>query len=458
MKKLITSTLFVLNFALSFAQSGTGIGGKVIDSKTLEPMANVVASIQNTNFTELTDVKGKFVFKNLPVGKHLLQIRSVGYKDQLLQIEIQNGKILDLGSVALEEDITTERQNNLINISETELSDESNSSEGTASLLQSSRDIFLQAAAYNFGQARFSVRGIDNEYSNVMINGITMNRVADGRPQYGDWGGLNDATRNQEFTNGSAPSDYVFSGIAGSQEINTRASIYRKGTRLSFLNTNTNYSYRMMGTHVSGMSTDGWAYVVSAGKRWAGEGYFEGTTYNANSLFASVEKRINDHHSLNFTSIFAQNRRGKNSPNSDEVVGLTSEKYNSYWGWQDGKKRNSRVKDSEEPMLMLTHYWKASPKTNINTTVAYQTGKIGNSRFDYKYATNPDPIYYAKLPSNELNMFSSAGNFLGNDAINIANAVDLKTKFIADPQVKWNDIYFTNKVALAGADAGIVQK
>lgn len=132
----------------------------------------------------------------------------------------------------------------------------------------------MQAAAYNFGQARFSVRGIDNEYANIMINGISMNRVADGRPQYGDWGGLNDATRNQEFTNGSAPSDYTFSGIAGTQEINTRASLYRKGTRLSFLNTNTNYSFRMMATHVSGMRTDGWAYVISAGRRWAENGYF----------------------------------------------------------------------------------------------------------------------------------------------------------------------------------------
>jgi hypothetical protein len=30
--------------------------------------------------------------------------------------------------------------------------------------------------------------------------------------------------------------------------------------------------------------------VVSAGKRWAQEGYFEGTNYDANSFFMSVEK------------------------------------------------------------------------------------------------------------------------------------------------------------------------
>lgn len=53
---------------------------------------------------------------------------------------------------------------------------------------------------------------------------------------------------------------------------------------------------------------------------------FDGTNYSANSFFASVEKKINEKHSLNFTSVFAQNKRGKNSPNTDEVTGLTSEK------------------------------------------------------------------------------------------------------------------------------------
>jgi CarboxypepD_reg-like domain len=436
MKKIYTSLLFVMNFVLVFAQTGTGIGAKVVDSKTFKPLQNVVASIQNTNLTELTDVKGRFVFKNVPVGKGLLQLRSNGYKDQLMTIDIENGKIQDIGTVQLEEDLTVEQQLSTVTISDTELNDEGNGSENTSSLLQSSRDTFLQAAAFNFGQARFSVRGIDNEYANVMINSISMNRIADGRPQYGDWGGLNDATRNQEFSNGSAPSDYVFGGIAGTQEINTRASVYRKGTRLSFLNTNTNYSFRAMGTHVSGMQTNGWAYVISASQRWSNEGYFEGTNYNANSLFASVEKKFSENHSLNFTSIYAQNLRDKNSPNTDEINDLVGEKYNSYWGYQDGKKRNSRFKKSEEPLLMLTHYWKINSKTNLNSTISYQIGQIGNSRLDYKYTDSPDPVYYKNLPSYYTTLYT--GNLF---TPNLQAAALTKANFIADPQINWNSIY-----------------
>ena len=448
MKKLVISTLFVLQVLFGFAQN-TGIGGKVVDSKTQKSLQNVVTSIQNTQLTEMTDVNGKFVFKSIPVGKQLLQIRSQGYKDQLLQIEIEEGKILEIGTIVLEEDITTEQQLTLVTITENNLNDEGSGSEGTASLLQASRDVFLQAAAFNFGIARFSVRGIDNEYANVMINGISMNRVGDGRPQYGDWGGLNDATRNQEFTNGSSPSDYVFSGIAGTQEINTRASIYRKGTRISFLNTNTNYSFRMMGTHVSGMSTDGWAYVISAGRRWAPEGYFEGTNYNANSFFASVEKRINDKHSLNLTTILAQNKRGKNSPNTQETTDLAGVKYNSYWGYQEGEKRNSRFKDSEEPMIMLTHYWKPSNATRVNTTASFQTGQIGNSRLDFNRSDNPDPTYYRKLPSYYNNLFTNNSAGVSIFTPNPTAAEANRVRFLSNKQLNWNDIYRANNENLA---------
>ncbi len=456
MKKLFISTLFVLQVFFVFAQTTAGIGGKVIDAKTQKPLQNVVASIQNTNLTQLTDVEGKFSFTAVAVGNQLLQIKSQGYKDQLLQIEIENGKMLDLGVVALEEDQTQEQQISTVSITENDLSDDNSGSESTASLLQASRDVFLQAAAYNFGQARFSVRGIDNEYANVMINGLSMNRVGDGRPQYGDWGGLNDATRNQEFTNGSAPSDYVFGGIAGTQEINTRASLYRKGTRLSFLNTNTNYSFRTMGTHVSGMGTDGWAYVISAGRRWAQEGYFEGTNYSANSLFASVEKKINDKHSLNFTSIFAQNKRGKNSPNTDEQTDLVGVKYNSYWGYQAGKKRNSRFKDSEEPLLMLTDYWRPSTNTAINTTVSYQIGRIGNSRLDYLQSNNPDPTYYRKLSSYYNNLFTYVNN-VSTFTPNATQADAAKVNFLANHQIDWNDIYLNVNGPTASTGSKIVQ-
>ena len=444
-----------------FAQNTTGITGKVLDAKNQKPLQNVVVTIQNSSSTVLTDVNGVFVFNDTPKGTKLIQVKTAGFKDQFLTVEGENGKMIDIGVVILDEDITSEQQLSLITITENDLGDDNSGSESTSGLLQASRDAFQQAAAFNWGQARFRIRGLDNEYSTTMINGIVMNKIYDGRPQWSNWGGLNDATRNQEFTMGSAPSDYTFGGVLGTQEINTRASIYRKGSRVSFSGTNTNYSWRTMGTIASGMDSDGWAFVVSASRRWAEEGYFDGTNYAANSLFASVEKKLSDNHSLNFTSMFAQNKRGKSSPNTDEVTRLKGIKYNSYWGYQEGEKRNSRYKEIEEPIVMLSHFWKINSKTNLNTNVAYQFGAVGNSRLDFQLANNPDPTYYKNLPSYYLNDQTYSVPTFAPDNVTIIgytnpSAVTAQNNFVNNGQINWRDIYYTNKVVNGGDNSAYV--
>ena len=444
MKKFFFSSLFLMLFSFGYAQTNSGFSGKVVDSKTQKALSNVIVSIQNTSLTAVTDVSGKFEFSDVSEGSKMVLVATDGYKDQLINVEVVANKRVDLGLIVMEIDDKIEQQLNLVTITDNDLSDTNSGSESTASLLQASRDVFLQTAAFNFGQARFSVRGIDNENSTVMINGITMNRLSDGRPQYSNWGGLNDATRNQEFTNGTAPSDYTFGGIAGTQEINTRASLYRPGNRVSFLSNNTNYNYRAMGTIASGMQNNGWAYVISAGRRWAQEAYFNGTTYAANSIFASVEKRINSKHSLNLTTIYAQNRRGKNSPDTEEVNNLVGIRYNSYWGFQEGEKRNSRVKEVDEPMAILSHYWTISPTTKLNTNVSYQFGKIGNSRIDFQSAPNPDPTYYRNLPSYYTTFFN--GNVYAPNAV---LAESTRTQFLANPQLNWRSFYEANNNTLA---------
>jgi len=445
MKKLVLSLLFVMQVVCAWAQQSASIQGKVVDSKSQKPVENVVATLEATGQTALTNAEGVFVFPDVKAGSHVLTVGSTGFVTQTFTLEAAEGKPLDIGVVSLEYDITTEQQLSLITITDNDLGDDNSGSENTAGLLQASRDTYQQAAAFNWGIARFRIRGLDNEYGTTMINGIVMNKLYDGRPQWSNWGGLNDATRNQEFTMGSAPSDYTFGNILGTQEINTRASIFRPGGRISFSGTNTNYNWRAMATYASGMDKDGWAYVISASRRWAQEGYFEGTDYAANSFFASVEKKINDRHSLNFTSIYAQNSRGKNSPNTKEVNDIAGEKYNSYWGYQNGEKRNSRDKDVEEPVFMLTHYWNMTDNTSLTTTASYQFGHIGNSRLDYQNASNPDPTYYRNLPSYY--------NNLGGDNATNANTL---AAFNRNRQINWDFLYQTNQNTQNGRSAYVL--
>ncbi|AJA68423.1 TonB-dependent receptor [Myroides odoratimimus] len=442
MKKLLFSLFFVLQVVISYAQGVQEIKGKVVDGTTQMPMNAVSVRVQATTTSSLTDNEGRFTLENVKTGNHDVVISYVGYVTKRLPVEVGDG-IIDLGTISLDEDFASIANLGLITLTENDLSDDDSSNDTSSGLLQATKDPFQQAAAYNWGSAFYRLRGLDNEYGKTMINGVVMNKVHDGRPQWGNWGGLNDATRNQVFSSGSTPSDFSFGGILGTQNITTRASQIRKGAKAGFSGSNTNYTWRPYVIYSSGLDKNGWAFALSASYRGAKEGYFDGTNYDALSLFAAVEKKFNDNHSLNFTAIYAQNKRGKNSPITDEQADLKDFKYNSYWGYQNGDKRNSRYKDVSEPIFQLTHYWKIDELNNLTTTASYQFGHIANSRLGYQDNLNPDPTYYQRMPSFALN--KTDRDDIRKWTPDRDGAREAANYFIGNGQLDWEWIYGVNQ-------------
>ncbi len=438
MKKFIVVFCIVLLSSFSlFAQSAT-VKGKVVDSNSTEVVPDVTIGLETTVYTTTTDATGMFTLSgaDLPLGEQVLTVSKDGYVAQRIQITIDAGQTLNLGSVLLVFDYTAvEAQIGVISLSDNELDEDEGSSNNVSGLLQASRDVFLNAAAFDFSATFFRPRGYDSENGKVLINGIEMNKIYDGRPQWGNWGGLNDVQRNQLFSMGLKANDYTFGDLAGTTNINMRASDYREGGRISYATSNRSYRGRVMGSYSSGLLPTGWAYSVLLARRYGDEGYNDGTLYDANSFFASVEKKLSDSHSLNLTAFYTPNRRGKSSPNTQEVVDLKGIKYNSYWGEQDGEIRNSRIKEVKEPVVMLNHYWTISDKTSLNTNIGYQFGSIGNSRLGYDNAPNPDPTYYQQLPSF----------FLANpNGPDLGGAYTALNGFVEDGQIDWQNIYETN--------------
>lgn len=436
MKKSFFIFLFgIFSSVAMFAQS-TIVKGSVKDAVTFEPIPGVTIIIEKTQQTATTDASGKFTFsQNLPLGEQVLKVEKVGFVTKRYPIVINEGKIVNITDMTLDIDVSDSVDLFTITLSDDELNDDTSASDNISGLLQSSQDIFQRTAAFEFSSSFFKVRGLDSDNGSVLINGVEMNKIYNGRPQWSNWGGLNDVMRNQELTSGLTPSAYNFGGVLGTSNISTRASSYRQGGRVTYSSSNRSYTNRLMASYSSGLVEGGWAYSFSLGRRWGNEGYQDASLYDANSFFASIEKKINDKHSINFTSIYAPNRRGKSSPNTQEVYDLKGIKYNEYWGYLDGEKRNSRIKEVDEPVLMLNHYWDISNKTSLNTNVAYQFGKIGNSRLDYSGGANPSPAYYQNLPSY----------FTGDsDGPDNAGAYLAEQEFINDGQIDWERILDAN--------------
>lgn len=433
-KHILSFWLVCLSVFYGFAQQ-TAIQGTVKDLQTLTPVDEVLVRLEGTTLSLLTNSDGSFEFaSSVPLGEQMLSISKEGYLNARYPITVKEGETLILSDLIIQLD---DSDNDLftITLTDDELNDDTSGADNISGLLSASQDIFQRAAAFEFSSSFFRVRGLNSENGNVLMNGIEMNKLFDGRPQWSNWGGLNDVLRGQELSMGLAPSSYNFGGLLGSTNINLRASSYRAGGRITYSSSNRSYTNRLMATYASGQLDGGWAYAFSIGRRWGNEGFQDGTFYDANSFFVSFEKKLNDKHSLNLVGLYTPNRRGKSSPNTQEVFDLKGITYNEYWGMHDGEKRNSRIRRIAEPIIMLNHYWDISENTSLNTNVAYQFGELGNSRLDYAGGANPSPAYYQQLPSYFL---------ADNDGPDYAGAYQSEQAFRNGGQIDWDRIYDAN--------------
>lgn len=458
MKQIIFVLCIMILSGFSILAQEAIVKGRVLDTYSSEAIQDVEIRIITNNFNTKTNAQGLFEISstNLPQGDQVLVVSKNGYVTQLIQINIQNGKTINLDPILFEIDLTElEAQIGVISLSDNELDQDEGTSFNISGLLQASNDVFLNAAAYDFSITFFRPRGLDNAYGKVLINGIEMNKQFNGRPLWGNWGGLNDAQRNREFTMGLKANDYTFGDLAGTTNIIMRASQYRKSGRISFASANRSYNGRVMGSYHSGLSREGWAYSILISKRFGSSGFIKGTLYDANSFFASVEKKLNNNHYLNISAFYTPNRRGRSTAISQEVKDLKGRKYNPNWGYQDGKIRNSRIRKIEEPIIMLNHYWGITENTTINTNFAYQIGKIGNTRIDnggtrlilisgqeayIGGARNPFPNYYQRLPS----FFLQDEN---PTTIDFQNAFLAQQEFVNNGQLDWEAMYRGNSIS-----------
>ncbi len=414
------------------SQEAIIVSGYVMSTQSNQPITNAIVKVEGAQFQSHSTSDGLFELYLDQVGEVILNISAVDYLTKRIPIVAENQRI-DLGNVLLLRDIAFDKTDNLITLTDSDFSDEERAAVASG-LLQATRDVFLRKAAFDFGQAFFRVRGYDSQNGKVLINGMPMNKFFDGRPQWNNWGGLNDVTRNQEYTHGLDASDYTFGGLLGNTNIDTRPSGLRSGFRFSTSVSNRTYTGRVMATYTSPKQENGLTYTISTSRRWAKEGYIDGTLYDAYSLFGALEYAIDTKNSLVVTAIMASNRRGRSSAITEEVFNLTGNKYNPYWGLQNGDIRNSRERKIAEPIVLLNHYFQTE-KFNLNTGVSYQMGINSRSRLGYYNAPNPDPTYYRYLPSFYINSPIGA-NFISADLA--------KQGFLDNKQISWEDIYTAN--------------
>src|SRR6056297_732615 len=277
MKFLIFLLFFGMGFSGSLAQE-ISVEGKLVDAQTYKELPGAKLQIEKSFFETVSDENGAFLFssKDLPPGEQILSISLTDYKLLRIPVIIEKGTNKDLGLILMQPILADyANQISTISLSDAELDEDEAHIDNLSGLLQASRDVFLNAAAFDFSQTFFRPRGLDSEHGKVLINGVEMNKIYTGRPQWSAWGGLNDVQRNQVFSMGLSPAEVSFGGLAGTTNIIMRASKYAKGGKASIAAANRSYNGRLMASYGSGELKNGWAYAISASRRFADEAYVD---------------------------------------------------------------------------------------------------------------------------------------------------------------------------------------
>ncbi len=398
--------LLTISWQIVFSQTTT-LRGTVTDADNNAVVEDASVILSGTSKFAATAANGVFVIPNLAVGKYTLVVSHAGFLPTEQKIEVKettfSNPVLKV-DVQLKRDPTAPVATPTTELPTVTLDEAESETEGAgeiANLLHSSRDAFQNVSGFAWSTFRFRERGYDSGLFQVFLNGIPFNDPESGSAFFGEFGGLNDVLRNRTNTVGLDAAEFAFAGLGGASFIDLRASVQRKQIRASYASTNRLYRNRVMFTANSGLMPGGWAVSFSASRRWAEEGYVEGTFFEGYSYFLSIDKKFNDKHALNLVVLGAPSRRGRTADSFEEMFDIAGfNYYNPLWGYQNDKKRNAQVSDSHQPIGMLRYDFKPSRKTSVMAVAYGQVGPTGFTRILNVSAPNPAPDFNRRLPSS----------------------------------------------------------
>ena len=188
---LLFAVLAVCSIATAVAQAT--LKGKIVDADTQEPLIGATVTVKGTIDGTVTDMDGNFVLK-VKGNKVTLAFSYVGYNELNQNLKI-SGKTMDLGTVALTPDaigleevsviasiIKSDRQTP-IPISNVKLAtiEEKVGNLEFPELLKSTPSVYVTRESGGYGDSRINMRGFDSSNLGILINGVPINGMENGK-------------------------------------------------------------------------------------------------------------------------------------------------------------------------------------------------------------------------------------------------------------------------------------
>ncbi|MBR4547683.1 MAG: carboxypeptidase regulatory-like domain-containing protein [Paludibacteraceae bacterium] len=404
MKKTVSILAMLLVVISAMAQ--TSLQGVVTSADGGQPIEDVKVTLAGQNISTTTNQKGEFTLTYLEAIEEEVIFEAEGYLTDIQLVVLEEGQSNDMGTISLKEDIQREMQDEiLLTLSESALNDDEGKSQQRASGSSASIDVFNSTTSYAWSSARYRGRGYDQTAESYYINGVNFTSAERGTFNYSALGGLNDATRNREVVNGIEANNFTFGGLGQATNYMMEATRYAQGWKVGVAATNRNYKGRVTATYSSGLLDNGWAFTGQIAWRYSPmldmKGIIgEGSDYNSFGYFFSAEKRWHHNKRLSIVTFGAPTQRGQNAAVTQECTYLTGTiYYNPYWGYQNGKPRNSREVKTFDPTVIVSYDWMIDEKQRLHVGVGMHYNTYSNSALTFYNAPDPRPDYYRNMPS-----------------------------------------------------------
>lgn len=376
--------------ALSAAFSLTALAdircqGLVTDENG-EPMVGAIVTVPGTKTGTSTDVDGRFTLR-VPDKTKALKISYVGYKPVEVRASGDMGTIkLDTDTKMLQDVVVTQSKARTREtpIAMSELSgvqiEAKLGNKEFPEVLKMTPGVWATPEGGGYGDAKINMRGFKAPNVAVLVNGIPMNDMEWGGIYWSNFAGLSGVTTNLQTQRGLGAAIISSPSIGGTVSITTRGLDAKKGGSIWYGMGNDNMND--IGFSVStGLMKNGWAISVLGSRKW-GDGYIQGTQFEAWNYFVNVSKRINDNHQLSLTAFGApqwHNQRNmvygtlsiENWQKAKEFMnGESMYRYNPSYGFDnEGRQRTAYRNQYHKPIISLNHIWQINYRSSLSTAL-----------------------------------------------------------------------------------------
>jgi outer membrane cobalamin receptor len=253
------------------------------------------------------------------------------------------------------------------------------------SLLLSVPSVYATKQGGGYGDDRINIRGFNQRYIAVLINGVPVNDMESGWVYWSNWMNLTDIASSIQVQRGLSAVKLAVPAVGGSVQIYTKSADKSPSGLIQYQYGSEGF-HKVQAGYNTGIMDNGLSTSVLLGY-YKGDGYVDQTQGEGYNYFINLDYLPNEKHRFMFTLLGGpqwHNQHNNASELRDYLTyGGTTDtpniKYNSEWGYLNGKEYTWSRNYFHKPIAILNWDYKINSSLKLTSAFYGAWGRGGGS-------------------------------------------------------------------------------